>query len=174
MTTTGTLTSTLRLGTRASALARTQSQAVADAITAATGTPVELVPIVTEGDRSSAAIAQLGGTGVFVAAIRRALLEGSIDVAVHSEELRVVPPELARGQLRGPDPPRRQLPGDHFEDLLVAQAAALELAVPAPDEVLHRLGEVPHDLGHHPRRLTGAQRRAASRSTPSIASMFFR
>ena len=79
-----TLTSTLRLGTRASTLARTQSQAVADAITAATGTPVELVHIVTEGDRSSAAIAQLGGTGVFVAAIRRALLEGSVDLAVHS------------------------------------------------------------------------------------------
>jgi hydroxymethylbilane synthase len=86
MTTTGTPPSngTLRLGTRASALARTQSQTVADAITAATGTPVELVHIVTEGDRSSEAIAQLGGTGVFVAAIRRALLEGSIDLAVHS------------------------------------------------------------------------------------------
>jgi hydroxymethylbilane synthase len=82
--TAGTTTATLRLGTRGSALARTQSQAVADAITAATGTPVELVHIVTEGDRSSAAIAQLGGTGVFVAAIRRALLEGSVDLAVHS------------------------------------------------------------------------------------------
>ena len=77
-------TGTLRLGTRASALARTQSQAVADALTAATGTAVELVPIVTEGDRSSEAIAQLGGTGVFVAAIRRALLEGTVDLAVHS------------------------------------------------------------------------------------------
>jgi len=82
--TTSTVTATLRLGTRGSALARTQSQAVADAITAATGAPVELVPIVTEGDRSSAAIAQLGGTGVFVAAIRRALVEGSVDLAVHS------------------------------------------------------------------------------------------
>lgn len=75
---------TLRLGTRASALARTQSQTVADAITAATGTPVELVHITTEGDRSAAAIAQLGGTGVFVTAIRRALAEGVIDLAVHS------------------------------------------------------------------------------------------
>ena len=86
MTATGTptTTGTLRLGTRASTLARTQSQTVADAITAATGTPVELVHIVTEGDMSSAAIAQLGGTGVFVTAIRRALLEGSIDLAVHS------------------------------------------------------------------------------------------
>jgi hydroxymethylbilane synthase len=86
MTATGTPTTagTLRLGTRASTLARTQSQTVADAITAATGTPVELVHIVTEGDTSSAAIAQLGSTGVFVTAIRRALLEGSIDLAVHS------------------------------------------------------------------------------------------
>jgi hydroxymethylbilane synthase len=83
-TTTSTATATLRLGTRGSELARTQSQTVADAITAATGTSVELVPIVTEGDRSPAAIAQLGGTGVFVAAIRRALLEGSVDLAVHS------------------------------------------------------------------------------------------
>jgi hydroxymethylbilane synthase len=81
---TGTVTATLRLGTRASELAHTQSQAVADAITAATGTPVELVHIVTEGDRSSAAITQLGGTGVFVAAIRRALLQGDVDLAVHS------------------------------------------------------------------------------------------
>jgi hydroxymethylbilane synthase len=79
-----TTTSTLRLGTRASRLAHTQSQAVADAITAASGVPVELVHISTEGDRSSAAIAQLGGTGVFVAAIRRALLDGVVDVAVHS------------------------------------------------------------------------------------------
>jgi hydroxymethylbilane synthase len=79
-----TTTTTLRLGTRASRLAHTQSQAVADAITAASGTPVELVHISTEGDRSADAIAQLGGTGVFVAAIRQALLEGTVDVAVHS------------------------------------------------------------------------------------------
>ncbi len=81
---TTTTTATLRLGTRASQLATTQSQAVADAITAASGVRVELVHISTEGDRSSAAIAQLGGTGVFVTAIRQALLEGTVDVAVHS------------------------------------------------------------------------------------------
>jgi len=74
----------LRLGTRASALARTQSRAVADAITAATGTEVELVLISTEGDRSAAAIPQLGGTGVFVTAIRAALTDGTVDFAVHS------------------------------------------------------------------------------------------
>jgi hydroxymethylbilane synthase len=111
VTTIGTLTSTLRLGTRASALARTQSQAVADAITAATGTPVELVPIVTEGDTSSAAIAQLGGTGVFVAAIRRALLEGSIDVAVHSyKDLPTAPePGLILAAVPGREDPRDAL-----------------------------------------------------------------
>ena len=75
-----TATRTLRIGTRASALARTQTGLVADAI----GTPVEIVPIVTEGDRSSAAVTQLGGTGVFVSALREALLAGEIDVAVHS------------------------------------------------------------------------------------------
>ena len=109
--TTGTLTSTLRLGTRASALARTQSQAVADAITAATGTPVELVHIVTEGDRSAASIAQLGGTGVFVTAIRRALVEGSIDLAVHSyKDLPTAPaPGLILAAVPGREDPRDAL-----------------------------------------------------------------
>lgn len=78
------MTGTLRLGTRASLLATTQSQTVADALTAATGIPVELVPISTAGDRSRAAIQQLGSTGVFVAALRDALLAGEVDVAVHS------------------------------------------------------------------------------------------
>jgi hydroxymethylbilane synthase len=77
-------TTALRLGTRRSRLALTQSQWVADAITAASGVPVELVHIVTEGDVSKAAIAQLGGTGVFVTAIRQALHEGRVDLAVHS------------------------------------------------------------------------------------------
>jgi hydroxymethylbilane synthase len=75
-----TATRTLRIGTRASALARVQTGLVADGI----GAPVEIVPIVTEGDRSSAALAQIGGTGVFVSALRTALLAGEIDVAVHS------------------------------------------------------------------------------------------
>jgi hydroxymethylbilane synthase len=79
-----TTTTTLRLGTRASELATTQSQTVADAITAATGAAVELVHISTEGDRSAQAVQQLGGTGVFVAALREALLAGEVDLAVHS------------------------------------------------------------------------------------------
>jgi len=47
---TGTVTAVLRLGTRGSLLARTQSQTIADAITKTTGAAVELVPIVTAGD----------------------------------------------------------------------------------------------------------------------------
>jgi hydroxymethylbilane synthase len=71
---------TLRIGTRGSALARAQTGMVADAL----GVPVDIVPIVTEGDRSSGALAEIGGTGVFVSALREALLGGQIDVAVHS------------------------------------------------------------------------------------------
>ena len=73
-------TTTLRIGTRASTLARVQT----DAVVAALGVPVEIVPIVTEGDRSAEAVTQLGGTGVFVSALRLALLGNEIDVAVHS------------------------------------------------------------------------------------------
>jgi hydroxymethylbilane synthase len=74
----------LRLGTRASALATTQSGLVADLVRAQLGREVELVEITTEGDTSSAPLAQLGGTGVFVSALRDALLDGRIDLAVHS------------------------------------------------------------------------------------------
>ena len=84
----------VRVGTRASALARTQSQTVADALTEATGLATELVHIRTEGDASSEPLAQLGGTGVFVSALREALLRGEVDLAVHSlKDLPTAPPE---------------------------------------------------------------------------------
>lgn len=76
-------TKTLRLGTRGSALAMAQSQRVADALHAATGRDVELVDIVTPGDQSTAPVHRLG-VGVFVSALRDALLAGEIDFAVHS------------------------------------------------------------------------------------------
>ncbi|WP_200956867.1 hydroxymethylbilane synthase [Phycicoccus sp. Root563] len=74
---------TLRLGTRRSALATTQSSWVADRLRAL-GHTVDLVTIVTEGDTSTASLSTLGGTGVFAAALRRALLAGEVDFAVHS------------------------------------------------------------------------------------------
>jgi len=83
---------TLRLGTRGSALALTQSGLVRDAIVTSTGRDVELVEIVTPGDRSGAPIAQLG-VGVFVSALRDALLAKEIDLAVHSyKDLPTAPP----------------------------------------------------------------------------------
>lgn len=77
-------TTALRLGTRASALATTQSGLVADLIRERLGREVELVEVSTEGDRTAAPLATLGGTGVFVSALRDALLAGTVDVAVHS------------------------------------------------------------------------------------------
>lgn len=78
------MTAPLRLGTRGSALAMAQSGQVADEITRVTGHPVELVEVTTHGDVSTAALAQIGGTGVFVGALREALLAGRVDLAVHS------------------------------------------------------------------------------------------
>ncbi len=74
----------LRLGTRASRLARSQSQQVADRLTELTGRTVELVDIVTKGDSTTAPLHTLGGQGVFTSALREALLDGQIDFAVHS------------------------------------------------------------------------------------------
>lgn len=73
----------LRLGTRASALALTQSSLVADALRAL-GWHVDLVPIRTDGDRLTGSLAHIGGTGVFVTALRTALVDGTCDIAVHS------------------------------------------------------------------------------------------
>lgn len=74
----------LRLGTRRSQLALAQSGQVADAVHRLTGRPVELVEITTYGDVSREDLAQIGGTGVFVTALRDALLRGEVDFAVHS------------------------------------------------------------------------------------------
>ncbi len=78
------MTSSVRLGTRASLLATTQSGLVAELIRERLGDDVELVTITTEGDSSAAPLTTFGGTGVFVGALREALLNGEIDVAVHS------------------------------------------------------------------------------------------
>ena len=74
----------LRLGTRGSALATAQAGQVAAELTARTGREVELVTVTTLGDTSRAALTQIGGTGVFVGALREALAAGEVDAAVHS------------------------------------------------------------------------------------------
>jgi hydroxymethylbilane synthase len=111
---TGVRTDTLRLGTRASQLALTQSQHVADALTAARGVSVELVHVSTYGDRSAEAITQLGGTGVFVSALRDALHAGTVDLAVHS--FKDLPTAPAPGLTVAAVPPR-----EDPRDVLVAR-----------------------------------------------------
>ena len=80
---------TVRLGTRASALALAQSRMVARDLRAAAartgaGLRIELVTVRTHGDVDPTALARLGGAGVFAAALRTALLDGECDLAVHS------------------------------------------------------------------------------------------
>ncbi len=75
----------VRVATRASALARTQSQTIADLLTGIMGEPAELVEVRTHGDiDQSTPLAQLGGVGVFVGAVREAVVNGNADIAVHS------------------------------------------------------------------------------------------
>ncbi|MGO1225735.1 MAG: hydroxymethylbilane synthase [Brachybacterium sp.] len=75
----------LRIGTRASDLALTQSGQVGEALVAGTDHAVELVHVSTRGDRDRISpLAQIGGTGVFVTAVRQALLDEKVDVVVHS------------------------------------------------------------------------------------------
>lgn len=79
----------LRLGTRGSALALAQSRMIATAIehrarSLGTDLHIELVKITTQGDVDRSPLAKLGGTGVFVARLREALLTGECDIAVHS------------------------------------------------------------------------------------------
>ena len=68
----------LRLGTRKSPMALAQSGQVARLITERTGVSVELVGVTTFGDVTRAELAQIGGTGVFVSALRESLIRGEI------------------------------------------------------------------------------------------------
>lgn len=74
----------IRIGSRGSALALAQTGLMAAALEKATGRTVEILTVVTEGDTSRASLSDIGGTGVFAAALREALLAGRCDVVVHS------------------------------------------------------------------------------------------
>ena len=122
------MTAALRLGTRRSALATAQSERVAADLTARTGRPVELVPVTTYGDTSREALAQIGGTGVFVSALRDALLAGDVDLAVHS--LKDLPTADADGILLAAVPPR-----EDPRDVLVARDGLGLAELPAGSRV---------------------------------------
>jgi len=126
-------TRTLRMGTRGSALALAQSRTVAAALPA----EVELVEIATAGALSASAIAELGGTGVFVTALRDRLQSGQIDLAVHSYK----------------DLPTEPMPG-----LVIAAVPARE---DPRDVLVASSGHGLADLGTGARVGTGAPRRMA-------------
>ncbi|MFG1841104.1 hydroxymethylbilane synthase [Micromonospora sp. NPDC049175] len=136
------MTAPLRLGTRGSTLAMAQSGQIAEALTAATGRPVELVEVVTAGDRSNAPVHRLG-VGVFVSALRDALTAGTIDFAVHSyKDL----PTAAAAGLHIAAVPARQDP----RDALIAQGGRTLAELPPGATVgtgaLRRIAQL-HALG---------------------------
>ena len=92
----------LRIATRSSAQARTQAEAVAHAIEAAVPqTTCELLFVDTLGDqRQDVSLHSIGGQGVFVKEVQRAVLDGDADIAVHSAKDLPARPELGEaGQL---------------------------------------------------------------------------
>lgn len=113
------MTAPVRLGTRRSPLAMRQAGSVADALSSMMARPVELVPVVTQGDVDRAPLAQIGGTGVFVSALRDRLLCGDVDLAVHS--LKDLPTAPAAGLLLAAVPvrhdPRDAIVGAALDDL---------------------------------------------------------
>jgi len=74
----------IRLGTRASLLARTQSATVGNALSEVSGREWEEILIRTPGDDTTASLNQPGNPGLFVSTLRKALLAGEVDMIVHS------------------------------------------------------------------------------------------
>ena len=103
----------LRLGSRRSPMAMFQSGGVARLITERTGRLVEIVGVTTHGDASMEQMSQIGGTGVFVSALRESLLRGEVDFAVHS--LKDLPtgtaPGITLAAIPARDDPRDALVG---------------------------------------------------------------
>lgn len=98
---------TLRIGTRASKLARWQSDWVAGELTKL-GAKVEIVEITTRGDvEQLGPVVGIGIQGVFTKEIQAALLDGEVDLAVHS--LKDLPTEQAAGLTLAATPPREQV-----------------------------------------------------------------
>ena len=114
----------LRLGSRKSPMAVSQSGEVARLITERTGRRVELVGVTTLGDVSKEQMSQIGGTGVFVSALRESLLRGEVDFAVHS--LKDLPTGAAPGITLAATPAR-----DDPRDALVARDGAKLADLPA-------------------------------------------
>lgn len=117
----------LRIATRASELARWQADHVASLLERSHGDQsIEIVPVSTEGDRrTDAPLSQIGGKGVFVKEVQRAVLRGEADIAVHSaKDLPALTPD---GLALAAVPPRGEvrdaLVGATLDDLRSSVAA---------------------------------------------------
>lgn len=107
--------SIIRIGTRASPLARWQAEWVASRL-AALGVATELVPITTQGDVKSQPLGQIGGQGLFTKELQKALLDKQIDLAVHS--LKDLPTEPVEGLVLAAVPER-----ESTADVLISPSA---------------------------------------------------
>lgn len=108
----------LRLGTRRSGLAMAQSGMMARALEERhPGLTVELVPMTTTGDVVTGDLAEFGGKGLFTQELERGLLDGSLDLAVHS--LKDLPVRLPEGLVVAAHPERADP-----RDALVSEAAS--------------------------------------------------
>jgi hydroxymethylbilane synthase len=99
---------TIRIGTRASALAVAQARLVADRLRPHLDDEVQLVEITSRGDRDRSELTQIGGAGVFVSALRDAVLADEVDFAVHSlKDLPTAPaPDLVLAAIPEREDPR--------------------------------------------------------------------
>ena len=107
--------SSIKIGTRASKLALWQANWIQSALNENfPGHQVELVTIKTKGDKIlDVPLAKVGGKGLFVKEIEQALLDGRIDLAVHS--MKDMPAEIPQGLCIGAIPPR-----ENAADVLVS------------------------------------------------------
>jgi hydroxymethylbilane synthase len=119
--------SVLRLGTRASPLARWQSEWVASRLRER-GIPVDLVLMTTQGDVKTGPLGQIGGQGLFTKEIQRALLDWKVDLAVHS--LKDLPTDPIPGLAITAVPAR-----ESTADVLVSRRANRIAALPSEARV---------------------------------------
>ena len=130
-------TTSVKIGTRGSKLALSQTRQITDQLNAVGGFEAELVTIKTDGDVLTGPLSQMGGTGVFAAELRSAVLDGRVDVAVHSLK----------------DLPTAAVPG--------LAIAAVPVRADARDALCSRDGLTLAELPHGATVGTGSPRRAA-------------
>ena len=136
----------LRLGTRGSQLALFQAHEVAELLRARAGVACDILVIKTSGDRlPEAPLAEIGGKHLFVKEIEDALLDGAVDLAVHSSKdiPAVLPPGLVLGAV---------LPREDARDAVV---------LPNGEQTPAGLEDIVRRLGREPRMGTSSVRRTA-------------